>query len=484
VNLPITTKLGTLLFLAYSLVFAACFAYPAAVIADRLRIAYLESAEEPLVDAANVLAEALGREAELGGKLDVRSLADTFQRLESRKLSARIYEIVKDRVDLDVYVTDEKGMVLFDSRGLAMVGQDYSLWRDVSLTLAGKYGARVSGDRNHPTIPRALHVAAPIFVDGRIVGVLSVVKPTTAVKGFLQSMRPRLFTLGAVAAGFAIALALLVSLWVTQQVERLTDYADAVRQGQRVPFPKLARTELLQMGLAFEKMRESLAGQAYVEQYVRALTHEIKSPISAIRGAAEILESPALDDAARKRFLENLQTETRRIQDLVDRMLELSELEVRRALPQRTEVALAPILRTILESQQALVSQKALRTEIEVTDDLCVQGDAFLLHLALSNLVKNAVEFSPEGGRLWVRCERDGDCVRVVVEDEGPGIPDYAKERVFERFYSLARPDTGRKSTGLGLNFVKEIAALHHGSVQIENRPEGGLRASFVIPID
>jgi two-component system sensor histidine kinase CreC len=105
------------------------------------------------------------------------------------------------------------------------------------------------------------------------------------------------------------------------------------------------------------------------------------------------------------------------------------------------------------------------------------------LHLALSNLLKNAVEFSPQGGRIRIHCERDGAQLRVSIEDEGPGVPDFAKERIFERFYSLERPDTGRKSTGLGLNFVKEIAALHDGVVQVENRPERGLRASFAIRV-
>jgi two-component system sensor histidine kinase CreC len=476
-------RLGTLLFSAFALILAVCFAYPAVILFDRLRIVYLESAEEPLVDTANVLAELLGRQAEQSGALDVTPLREGFDRVNARALSARIYEITKEQVDLDVYVTDAQGILLFDTRGVSQPGEDFSRWRDVSLTLAGKYGARVSGDPDHPSIPRALHVAAPIVVHGRISGVLTVVKPTTSVKSFMRAVQPRVFTVAGVAISLAIVLALLVSLWLTQQVRRLTRYAEDVRHGRRVPFPNLARTELLHMGLAFERMRASLAGQAYVEQYVRALTHEIKSPISALRGAAEILETPNLPEAERARFLANIQAETRRVQDLVDRMLELSELEVRRALPERGPVALAPMLRTILESQEAVRAQKALRTELHASDELVVQGDSFLLHLALSNLVKNAVEFSPHGGRIQLRCEqRDGD-VRVLVDDEGPGIPDFAKDRVFERFYSLERPDTGRKSTGLGLNFVKEIADLHGGSVSIENRAEGGLRAVFTIPV-
>jgi two-component system sensor histidine kinase CreC len=235
------------------------------------------------------------------------------------------------------------------------------------------------------------------------------------------------------------------------------------------------------MGLAFERMRASLAGQAYVEQYVRALTHEIKSPISALRGAAEILETPDLPEAERARFLGNIQAETRRVQDLVDRMLELSELEVRRALPERGPVALAPMLRTILESHEAVRAQKALRTELDALDEPVVQGDSFLLHLALSNLVKNAIEFSPHGGCVQLRFERVDGEVRVLVDDEGPGIPEYAKDRVFELFYSLERPDTGRKSTGLGLNFVQEVAQLHGGAFRIAN-VAGGVRAELVLP--
>jgi two-component system sensor histidine kinase CreC len=332
-------------------------------------------------------------------------------------------------------------------------------------------------------MPRLLYVAAPIFVSGARAGVLTVVKPTTAVRTFIEVARPRLLSVAALAALLAIGLALLVALWLARQVRRLTVYADHVRQGERVPFPDLANTELRRMGLAFERMRESLAGHAYIEQYVRALTHELKSPISAIRGAAEILETPALDAAPRAQLLSNLQHETQRIQDLADRMLELSELEARRALPERKAVPLVPLLHTIVESHEPTLLQRKLAVALEVPDDAIVLGDAFLLHLALSNLVKNAIEFSPDGGRIRVGAERTSSAVRLTVEDQGPGIPDYAKPRVFERFYSLARPRTGRKSTGLGLNFVKEIAALHGGSVSIENRAETGLLARLVLPV-
>jgi two-component system sensor histidine kinase CreC len=471
-----------LLFSAFVAILLVCFSYPASLIAERLRIVYLEGAEEPLVDTANILAELAG-EALAHGAFKVDTLYDSAGRLAARDVSASIYDVLKERVDLAVYITDARGKVLFDSSGREQLGADYSQWRDVRRTLDGEYGARVSRNPGEPSQVRTLYVAAPIVIDGQIVGSLSVVKPTTAVNRFMANAQPRLFALGAAAGGAAVVLALLVSLWLTQQVSRLTQYAEQVRAGQRVPFPKLAPTELLHMGLAFERMRESLAGQTYIEQYVRALTHEIKSPISAIRGAAEILERPGLEAERRALFLSNIQHETQRIQDLVDRMLELSELEVRRGLPARTRVELGPIVRTLVEALQPMLAQRRVRVELELSDDVVPEGDAFLLHLALSNLIKNAVEFSPPNARILVRCARHSGQLCVAVEDEGPGIPEYAKERVFERFYSLARPDTGRKSTGLGLNFVKEIAALHQGAVSLENLPERGLRATMTLPL-
>jgi len=474
-------KLGAVVFLAYLAILVLCFWYPLTQISNELRTAYLESAEEPLVDAANILAAIVGQAAGRGN-FSPDNFYQVFDETRGREVAAQIYEMRKDKVDLSVYITDAKGIVVFDSEGRGTIGQDYSEWRDVARTLRGEYGARVRRDPDDPNGATALFVAAPIRVGGKIAGVLTVIKPTIHIATFRSVAMPHIIKISGISLAAAIVLSLAVSIWPTQQVNRLTRYANDVREGLRVPFPKLAATELKTMGTAFEKMREALAGQAYVKQYVETLTHEIKSPISAIRGAAELLEDRNMTPENRAHFLSNIQNETRRIQELVERMLKLSDLEVQRELGSRAPVMVAPLARTIVEGSETALLKKRLHVDIEVADDIAISGDSMLLHLALSNLVQNAIDFSPQGGRIAIRAVRSGNRIELSIDDEGPGIPEFAQSRLFQKFFSLERPDTGRKSTGLGLNFVKEAATLHGGTVDIHNLPGHGLRARLDLP--
>jgi two-component system sensor histidine kinase CreC len=474
-------KLGVILFLAHVVILGLCFSYPLEQIGNRVRVAYLESAEEPLVDTANILAALVGQQTEQGD-FTPDQFYKVFEDVRGRRVAAQIYEMRKDTVDLSIYITDARGIVLFDSDSRETIGQDFSMWRDVKRTLEGEYGARVRRDPAHPEAPAALFVAAPVRVSNEIAGVLTVMKPTTNIAAFVGKASPRMFRLIAVSVAAAVMLGLIMSMWINQQVGRLTRYANDVRGGLRVSFPKLAGTELRTMGIAFDKMREALAGRAYVEQYVEALTHEIKSPISAIRGAAEIMENASIPPEKRARFLANIQHETRRIEELVDRMLKLTELEARRTLGSRAPVALAPLVRTIVEGAEPALAKKGLEIKVDIADGISVPGDSLLLDLAVSNLVENAIDFSPKGGRIAVSCTPKDNAFELCVDDEGPGIPDFARTRIFEKFFSLERPETGKKSTGLGLNFAKEVAELHGGSVDVNNLPERGLRARLVLP--
>ena len=112
-----------------------------------------------------------------------------------------------------------------------------------------------------------------------------------------------------------------------------------------------------------------------------------------------------------------------------------------------------------------------------------MEGDPFLLRRAVSNLLDNAIDFSPPGAEVALALHVGSREARITVRDHGQGIPDYAREQVFEKFYSLARPHSQKKSTGLGLAFVKEIAGLHRGRIALDNAPRGGAIATLSLPL-
>jgi two-component system sensor histidine kinase CreC len=474
-------KLGLRIFICYFAIFAVCFYFPIDWVLDNLRTRYLEGVEDPLVDQANILASIAGNEME-EGTFDAEKWGTIFKDVYSRKPSARIYELDKMNVDMSIYITDNTGKVIFDSNDGNNTGKDFKKWRDVILTLDGKYGARTTRKDPNDNRSSVLYVAAPIEVKGKLAGVLTVAKPTTNINNFIDSARPRILRVGLISALVALVLSLLATLWIIRPISRLKLYAEDIRHGKRVTLPRLDNTEIGDMGHAFERMKEALEGKKYVEQYVQTLTHEIKSPLSAIRGAAELLEEN-MPPETRERFLTNIRNEANRIQDIVDRMLELSELENRKKLKNVETVDFISIIKTVLESKQPMLLKKDLRVTVKTDNDSLIKGDPFLLNQAVANLIQNAIDFSPENSQIRVITEMDDNNLTLIVTDEGPGIPDYALEKIFDKFFSLKRPDTGKKSTGLGLSFVREVAELHNGKVSIENLAEGGAHAVFVIPI-
>jgi len=469
-------KLGARIFLCYLFIFSICFYYPVDWMLTNLRTRYLEGVEDPLVDQANILAALVETEF-AKDTFSPEQLDNVFQRVYLRRLDTRIYDLEKGGVDQWIYITDRNGRVIFDSQNPDNIGEDYSNWRDVRLTLEGRYGARTTRSDPDDLTSSVLYVAAPIRVKGEITGVLTVAKPTVNINSFLKTAKPRIAAVGGLAAAAAIVLSLVASFWITRPIRRLTAYANDIRAGRSVDLPALDKSEIGAMGQAFEKMRIALEGREYIEQYVQTLTHELKSPLSAIRGAAELL-GEKMEMPQRQRFLGNITNEAARIQDLVDRMLELAALESRSILPAVEQVSLNTLVKAVLESKQPLLSQKNLTAVLSLEAKAVVAGDKFLLRQAISTLIQNAIDFSPDGGQLTITVTTADKLAYLTIEDGGPGIPDYAEQKVFEKFYSLQRPGTGKKSTGLGLNLVREVAKLHGGEITLANRSaQPGVRA-------
>jgi two-component system, OmpR family, sensor histidine kinase CreC len=361
-----------------------------------------------------------------------------------------------------VYVVDAQGIVRYDSENLA-VGQDYSRWRDVLLTLRGEYGARVTRDAERDDGTSVFYVAAPIVHQGQRIGVLTLAKNSATVGPFIERSERKILVSGAWLIGLSLLIGVAVTLWIVSAVRKLARYAEQVETGQRIAPPELPG-ELGKLARAMNGMRERLEGKRYVENTVRALTHEIKSPIAAIRGAGELLQEP-MPESDRKRFATNIVEQSDRMQRTVDRLLELSKLEGLAAPMKRESFDATALAREMIAIAKSRESAAAI--ELNAEPNIVVSGDVEQIRLALSNLIDNAIDFSPRGSPIRCEVTQDARHVAIDVIDDGAGFADFAAEKVGERFVSSPRPDGSPKSSGLGLAIAKQIAELHGGSLTL-----------------
>jgi two-component system sensor histidine kinase CreC len=471
-------SLGLRIFLVYVLFVGLTGYFVLNTVREEIRPGVRQSTEETLVDTANLMAEIL-RDDFKAGTLSENRWPQLLRAYGDRQPKATIWGMPKNQVNHRIYVTDAKGIVVLDSSGVA-VGQDYSRWNDVYLTLRGEYGARSTRSDPNDASSSVMHVGAPIRDNGAIIGVVTVAKPNSSLQPYVDRTERRLLFYGAGLIGLGLLFGALLSWWLSRALHRLTGYAQAVSEGRRVEVPHYRGGELEQLATAVEEMRTQLEGKAYVERYVHTLTHELKSPLAAIRGAAELLHSD-MSPAQRLRFVGNIDSESARMQQLIERLLNLAQVEQRQGLEERVAVPLAALVDELLQAQTARIEGRQLRIEQAIAADLSLIGEPFLLRQALGNLLENALDFTPVQGLLRFNAERTGELIEFRLFNETAPIPDYALPRLTERFYSLPRPDSGRKSTGLGLNFVEEVVKLHGGSMSIRN-VEGGVEVTLRLP--
>ncbi len=430
-----------------------------------------EVVEELLVDTAHLVAEMATDELQQGA--DLAPLAARLQRFSQREVDARIWGLRKQRLDLRIYLTDAQGRVLVDTGSPSSVGQDYSQWNDVLRTLRGGYGARTSSAPGGAV----MQVAAPVHdVQGRLIGVASVGKPSQALAMIIERAERRVARLGAVLLAASLLLGGTVTAWLILSVRRLRVYALQVQAGSASQAPPLAG-ELGELASAMDAMRRRLEGREHWERRVRALTHELKSPLTGLRGAGELLqeELPAAD---RQRFAQQVVEQSERLQQLVERLLELSKLEARAPGGEGDPLRMDRLLQEAARELAPRLQQRQLRLRgLDALPAVGLRGDAEALQLMLHNVLGNAIDFAPAGSAIEITLQRHGQLASLTLRDHGPGVPSELLARLGEPWLSTARPD-GRKGSGLGLAIARQVAALHQAELHFE-AAEPGLRVRF-----
>ena len=442
-----------------------------------------QATEEVMVDTANLLAEIVEKDVR---EHDFKSdqLREAFAGAHGRVLQARIFEHVKRKIGIHAYLTDAKGIVIFDSDGGKREGQNLAAKLDVARTLSGVYGARSSRDQENDNTTSVLYVGAAVGDPLRPDGVLTVYKPQADVLPLVRERRRIIYTAcGLIGSGILFLIG-VVFLWLFHPIGKITEYARAIERGERPAKPKIGiGREVNTLAHALDSMRDVLEGRRYAERYIQTLTHEMKSPLAAIRGAAELLDEE-MPVEVRKRFLENIRAETARSERLINRLLELSAIEGRASLEKPEELDFHAIVARAIDQARPLAEVAGVvLQDTAAAAPVMLRGDAFILRAAVTNLLENAIDFSPQGGTVEIAVQATGGKVVLTIRDHGPGVPDYAREKIFERFYSLRHHTSKRKGTGLGLTLVRETAELHGGSITLEPAEGGGTVARLVLPL-
>lgn len=324
-----------------------------------------------------------------------------------------------------------------------------------------------------------LFVAEPIpGRDGATVGVVYLSRTTYPVLVSLYRIRNGLVRVLAASALVALAVALYQALTISRPLARLTEAARRIASGERGVALRLSgRDEVAELARAFDAMaRELDARLGYISELAANVSHEFKTPIASIRGAAEVLRDGAADDPqARERFLGNILADTERLSRLVSRLLELSRIEAH--LHDRRE---ALDYRDLVEE----VVERYTEGDPPVTLDYqapsrVLLGDPERLASALGNLLDNAAGLGAAAGAVSVVVREQDGALVTEVTDRGPGLSPANLARVWDRFFTTRREQGG---TGLGLAIVKAVVEAHGGQVGARSTPGEGSTFWFTLP--
>jgi two-component system sensor histidine kinase ChvG len=265
-------------------------------------------------------------------------------------------------------------------------------------------------------------------------------------------------------------------------MRRLSEAADSVSRsiGARAKLPELAgRTdEVGQMASAFRSMTASLYQRIEAsERFAREVAHELKNPLTAARSTAESL-AYAKTSEMRDELVRQIQGELARLNKLITDVSNVSRLDAELAYGQTERVDIREVLHGVMEIFQDRFSTDTRKLVLHIQDiphdpqAFIVKAHEARLGRVITNLLDNALSFSPHGGTVTVSARRSGASIVIVVEDEGPGIPSDKLESIFERFYS-DRPQSDStlgKNSGLGLSISRDIVDAYGGRIEALNR--------------
>jgi two-component system sensor histidine kinase ChvG len=346
---------------------------------------------------------------------------------------------------------------------------------EVAAALGGQKQSMVRVNERGEVI---VSVAVPVQRFRAIHGALMLSTRGGDIDDMVMAERIAILKVFMVAATVMLILSLLLASTIAGPVRRLADSAERVRRRikTRIEIPDFTQRhdEIGHLSGALRDMTDALYSRIEaIERFAADVAHELKNPLTSLRSAVETLPL-ARSDESRGRLLAVIQHDVKRLDRLISDISEASRLDAELQRSEAAPVDLRKLLTTLVSSASDIGRNDAIPVKLRfngaTNDAFLVPGHDSRIGQVIANLIDNARSFSPSTGVVRVTCQRRGDGIEIIVDDDGPGIASDAFEKIFERFYT-DRPNQGfGQNSGLGLSISKQIVEAHGGRIFVENR--------------
>jgi len=425
--------------------------------------------EEQMIDYAHVIGDDYRRQFEAGA-----SDPDFTSRLQDyeRRFGARLR------------LVDPHGIVRYDSSDKSETGQDVSHHRDVSLALQGRYGARTALMPDRSLL--YYHIALPVHDrDGNLIAIAAVQAHTQSITSAILQITKDYRIAMVIVGAIAILAAVFLSWTLTYRLRNLTAAIQSFARGEtRFSFTTRGRDEIAILSLAVKQMAEEINTiSTRQSQMFESTVHQLKTPLTAIKGAADIIRDDPGNTDTRERFLRNIQISADRLLAMIHRLGELSRLKTEELRGRKESVAYHAFLREVVQRNYPSPDTPIL---LELPDtDVRLLLNPERVEQVIVNLLDNALRHTPPDGTITIRTHPEDGFLVTTVKDTGSGIEATDLYCVFEQFFTtVPRDPAAAGGTGLGLSIARSIIENHGGTIQAaSDGPGQGSRFAFTLPL-
>jgi len=332
-----------------------------------------------------------------------------------------------------------------------------------------------------------LIIGYPVVINNQVVSGLLLITSTDDIRQTLR-MYNRIIWLITL---FEVILVLIITYALTQRIitpiKKLASVSRKIAEGdfsEKIPMPLNSNDEIGELIASFNYMTEKLENLEMMRKsFISNVSHELRSPLTSIRGFIEGILDRTIPDDKRDFYLNLVREEVIKLNNLINQLLELSRLEWGKINLNLSTFKIYSVVAEELIKFEQRIEEKKIEVFLEVDENLVVKADRDLISRVIHNLLDNAIKYNKVGGKIYIYSEVENGKAYITIQDTGIGIPEKLQKLIWERFYKVDESRSLEKGVGLGLSIVKEIIKLHKQNIWVESEEGVGTKFTFTLDL-